>query len=260
MICNFIPDGSLTRMSQVGGTMDIKASAKGLNTAEGSQKKKQEGAGVNEAGEKSKGQANKEAAKAKKIAAKAAAKEGGGVAKAAPGTKPGLSDAAIAAKAAAAARANDPHAKGKKIDDAEATLGKQNFLGGQQPNQEDAEFYAELVKTNKIPNVNTAPHLFAWYYFVSKFTDAIKAGWAPSKKAQTEAKGADKKASAPAAPVMNPNASAADIAALEKVKAAIIQMKKDKADKTKIDLAVAELKRLKSICELPAGSAAPAQK
>lgn len=34
-------------------------------------------------------------------------------------------------------------------------------------------------------------------------------------------------------------------------------MKKDKADKAKIDMAVAELKRLKSICELPAGSAPP---
>jgi len=239
--------------------MDIKASAKGLNTAEGSQKKKQEGAGVNEAGEKSKGQLNKEAAKAKKIAAKAAAKEGGGSTKAVPGQKPGLSEAALAAKAAAAERAKNPHASGKKIDEAEATLGKQNFLGGQQPNQLDAEFYADLVKTNKIPNVNTSPHLFAWYYFVSKFTDAIKAGWAPYKKAQPEAKGADKKASsAPAAPVMNPNASPADIEALEKVKAAIVQMKKDKADKTKIDLAVVELKRLKAICELPAGSAAPA--
>ena len=36
-------------------------------------------------------------------------------------------------------------------------------------------------------------------------------------------------------------------------------MKKDKADKAKIDIAVAELKRLKSICELPAGSAPPAK-
>jgi len=168
-----------------------------------------------------------------------------------------LSQAAIDAKAAAAARANNPYASGKNIDSNEVTLGKQNFLGGTQPTQEDADFYAELVKTNKIPNVNTCPHLFAWYYFVSKFTDAIKATWAPSKKAQTEAKSGDKKASAPAAPVMNPNASPADIAALEKVKAAIVQMKKDKADKTKVDLAVAELKRLKSICELPAGSAAP---
>lgn len=58
---------------------------------------------------------------------------------------------------------------------------------------------------------------------------------------------------------MNPNASKADIEALDKVKAAIVQMKKDKADKAKIDMAVVELKRLKSICELPAGSAPPAK-
>jgi len=133
-------------------------------------------------------------------------------------------------------------------------------MGGQQPNQDDATFYADMVKISKIPNVSTNPHLFAWYYFVSKFTDAIKATWAPSKKAATEAKAADKKSSAPAAPVMNPNASKEDIEKLEKCKAAIVDMKKEKAPKEKIDMAVAELKRLKSICELPAGSAAPAQK
>lgn len=117
-----------------------------------------------------------------------------------------------------------------------------------------------MVKINKIPNVSTNPHLFAWYYFVSKFTDAIKATWAPSKKAATEAKAAEKKSSAPAAPVMNPNASKEDIEKLEKCKAAIVEMKKDKAPKEKIDIAVTELKRLKAICELPAGSAAPAEK
>jgi len=68
MVCNYIPDGKLTGMSTVTGMVDVKASAKGLGTVE---KKKQEGAGVNEAGEKSKGQLNKEAAKAKKMAAKA---------------------------------------------------------------------------------------------------------------------------------------------------------------------------------------------
>lgn len=45
------------------------------------------------------------------------------------------------------------------------------------------------------------------------------------------------------------------------MKAKIIQMKKDKASKAEIDAAVAELKRLKGICEMPAGSApAPAKK
>jgi hypothetical protein len=68
MVCNYIPDGKLSKMSAVTGAVDVKASAKGLGTVE---KKKQEGAGVNEAGEKSKGQLNKEAAKAKKNAAKA---------------------------------------------------------------------------------------------------------------------------------------------------------------------------------------------
>jgi hypothetical protein len=36
MAVNFIPDGSTSRMSEVGGKMDVKAAAKGLNTAEGS--------------------------------------------------------------------------------------------------------------------------------------------------------------------------------------------------------------------------------
>lgn len=62
---------------------------------------------------------------------------------------------------------------------------------------------------------------------------------------------------------MNPNASQADIEALEKLKATIVEMKKNKAPKADIDTAVVELKRLKAICELPAGApvakAAPAQ-
>jgi hypothetical protein len=47
------------------------------------------------------------------LAAKAANKEGGAAAKAVPGEKPKMSQAAIDAKAAAAARANNPHASGK---------------------------------------------------------------------------------------------------------------------------------------------------
>jgi len=43
------------------------------------------------------------------------------------------------------------------------------------------------------------------------------------------------------------------------LKAKIVEMKKAKAGKSEIDTAVAELKRLKGICEMPAGSApAPA--
>lgn len=56
--------------------------------------------------------------------------------------------------------------------------------------------------------------------------------------------------SGPAAPQMNPDASAEDCALLEKQKALIVQMKKDKASKEDITPAVAELKRLKAICEL----------
>ena len=51
---------------------------------------------------------------------------------------------------------------------------------------------------------------------------------------------------------MNPNASKEDCDALEALKAKIVQMKKDKASKDDITPAVTELKRLKSICELPA--------
>jgi len=234
MVLNFIPDGSLSSMSKVGNQMDIKASAKGHNVVE---KKVQEGAGLNEAGEKSKGAMNKEAAKAKKIAAKLAAKEGGEGAKAVPGQKPQMSQAAIDAKAAAALRAKNPYASGKKFDEKEAVLAKQNFLGGQQPNSEDAEFLIEFTSINKIPNVLTCPHLFAWYSFVSKFTQAIKDTWPASKKAPAVQK-EEKKSSAAAGPVRNPACSDADWAALEKLKAAIVVYKKEKADKTKIDAAV----------------------
>lgn len=56
---------------------------------------------------------------------------------------------------------------------------------------------------------------------------------------------------------MNPKASKADIEALETLKAKIVEMKKAKASKADIDTAVVELKRLKAICELPAGTVVP---
>merc|ERR1712166_1465258 len=117
------------------------------------------------------------------------------------------------------------------FDEKEAVLAKQNFLGGQQPNSEDAEFLIEFTSINKIPNVLTCPHLLAWYSFISKFTQAIKDTWPAAKKEE-------KKSAAAAGPVRNPTCSDADWAALEKMKAAIVVYKKEKADKAKIDAAV----------------------
>jgi len=83
----------------------------------------------------------------------------------------------------------------------------------------------------------------------------------PAGSAPAPAKKEEKKSAAPAGPVRNPACSDADWNALEALKAKIVQMKKDKAAKAEIDAAVAELKRLKGICELPAGSTpAPVQK
>lgn len=50
----------------------------------------------------------------------------------------------------------------------------------------------------------------------------------------------------------SPDAKPEDVAALEALKAKLIQMKKDKAPKADIDVAVVELKRLKTVCgEVP---------
>jgi len=95
----------------------------------------------------------------------------------------------------------------------------------------------EFTSINKIPNVLTCPHLFAWYSFISKFTQAIKDTWPASKKAPAAQK-EEKKSAAAAGPVRNPACSDADWAALEKMKAAIVVYKKEKADKAKIDAAV----------------------
>jgi len=73
---------------------------------------------------------------------------------------------------------------------------------------------------------------------------------APAKAAPAQAK------AAPAGgPVRNPACSDADWNALEAQKANIVLMKALKNAKPTIDAAVVELKRLKGICELPAGSA-----
>merc|ERR1711957_543510 len=93
----------------------------------------------------------------------------------------------------------------------------------------------------------------------------LPAGSAPAAKAapaQVEAKAAP--VAAAGGPARNPACSDADWNALEALKAKIVVMKKEKAAKDDITNAVTELKRLKAICELPAGSApaakaAPAQ-
>lgn len=99
--------------------------------------------------------------------------------------------------------------------------------------------------------------------------DFANMGSAVAAPAQKEAKPAkepkpaeEKKSgrSAPVAAVMNPDASAEDLAALEKVKADIIDLKKAKAEKSIIDAAVVELKRLKSICEMPKAQPKPVKK
>jgi len=113
------------------------------------------------------------------------------------------------------------------------------------------------------------PYLFAWYSLVSKFKDSVTCTWkatgaakggkgkaGPKKEAPAaQAAPAQVKASPAGGPARNPACSDADWNALEALKAKIVVMKKEKAAKADIDTAVVELKRLKAICELSAGSA-----
>ena len=75
------------------------------------------------------------------------------------------------------------------VDAIESRLAENQWLGGQQPSSEDAESFTSLA--GNVPSTDTHPNAFAWYSMVSKFTDAVKAGWpagaAPKKAAAADA-------------------------------------------------------------------------
>lgn len=92
--------------------------------------------------------------------------------------------------------------EGANYDQLEKTLTDNNFIGGyfnsifdycsQLPTAADSETF-DKVKSSP-PSAETHPHLFAWFYLVNRFTDAVKGTWAAAGGAT---KGAEKKPAAP---------------------------------------------------------------
>ena len=60
------------------------------------------------------------------------------------------------------------------VDAIESKLQQNQWLGGQQPSDEDAEAFKNMAAA---PVVDTHPNAFAWFSLVGRFTDAIRDSW-----------------------------------------------------------------------------------
>ena len=65
------------------------------------------------------------------------------------------------------------------MDRIESQLEVCQWLGGTQPSSHDAEQFVALNKN--VPDVDLHPNTFAWYSFVSKYTDKVRASWPTSE-------------------------------------------------------------------------------
>ena len=64
----------------------------------------------------------------------------------------------------------------------EATLQKQQWVGGQNPSSADKETF-EAMKTQEL-SAESHPHAFAWFCLVWKFSDQVRNGWAAAGAAK----------------------------------------------------------------------------
>ena len=71
------------------------------------------------------------------------------------------------------------------MEEYEAKLKTEQWLGGQQPSAADRE---AIEKMTAAPNVATFPNTFAWYCLVSKFTPAVRGTWSGAAPAKGGAK------------------------------------------------------------------------
>jgi len=75
-------------------------------------------------------------------------------------------------------------------------LKKNQFLGGQSPNQNDAVTIKAMLENKYFPEARSYPHLYSWFAFTSKFTEPVMQRW-PAAKSKTPAAPATKKEEAP---------------------------------------------------------------
>ena len=61
------------------------------------------------------------------------------------------------------------------LDELESRLtGEALYLGGQQPNKDDADAFNLLADA---PESDTHPNAYSWYCLVGKFTNALRNNW-----------------------------------------------------------------------------------
>ena len=63
----------------------------------------------------------------------------------------------------------------RNIDQWEKTLSTNQWLGGVSPSELDAQACSEMQ--GMVPNVETHPHLFAWWALAAKFPENVRATW-----------------------------------------------------------------------------------
>lgn len=64
-----------------------------------------------------------------------------------------------------------------KLDALEKTLSKSTFVGGSALSQADSETLESLKPIMSSINARSHPHVFSWFGFVMKFSDAARAQW-----------------------------------------------------------------------------------
>ena len=79
------------------------------------------------------------------------------------------------------------------MDQFEERLSKTQWLGGQQPSNEDNDEFTTMMAGDK-PTVAGHPHVFAWFMLVTKFNEVVRKTWAAAPAAKA---GKAKKAAAP---------------------------------------------------------------
>eukprot|EP00349_Pseudokeronopsis_sp_Brazil_P000068 CAMPEP_0202956260 /NCGR_PEP_ID=MMETSP1396-20130829/769_1 /ASSEMBLY_ACC=CAM_ASM_000872 /TAXON_ID= /ORGANISM="Pseudokeronopsis sp., Strain Brazil" /LENGTH=225 /DNA_ID=CAMNT_0049673191 /DNA_START=31 /DNA_END=708 /DNA_ORIENTATION=- len=116
----------------------------------------------------------------------------------------------------------------------EQKLEENQFLGGQAPSAADHTAYEALKSTP--PSAMEFPNVFAWFVLVSRFTDAIRATWAPAGGAPAAQKAKKEPTPTPAATKVEEKPKEDDMDDLfgddddeedsDKVKAALAERKK----------------------------------
>lgn len=187
----FIPDGKQSSMSKnIKGAID-----QGELTKKKEQKKGKGGAAApeEEDGEKklSKKELNKLKKKDNKAKAKGAAKEDGAGGKGADAAPSGGKAAKVVASTNMTFN-TIPTELSEALGFCEKVLAKKQFLYGDRLSSLDKQYYDKIQPHMAKLSPLTHPYSFAWFGFVSKFTDQVRASW-PSAEAAPATSGDNQK-------------------------------------------------------------------